>query len=334
MSNPLKSIAKGIGKVFKAVGKFVKKVISSKLFKIAAIAAAVVGGGMLLAGAGSGAGAGAAATAAGGAAQTGVAATLAGEGLAGAATGTIGAVSGGSFAPMGAAFATDATLGATPALAFGTADLTAFGAPPSLFANSASTTAFSGAAPAAGMGTSAGPLANAGAPVNSLNAGGGFGAGQTAGPTFGFDGAQGGLLKTANEAAATSMAQQPLGFTDTLKAGFDAVKTGVSNVFGASPAAATPGSGSGLLGAWGGMDPITRGMLVNTAGQALSGYAQQKAAQDAEDEARRRYTIAGVRGDGRGAPLGQWTGDQLQQMNAGLLGAYRQPVIYQYTPQG
>lgn len=332
MSNPLKSIAKGIGKVFKAVGKVIKKVISSKLFKIAAIAAAVVGGGMLLAGAGSGAGAGAAATAAGGAAQTGVAATLAGEGL--GAAGAASTFSIPTFAPVGASLAADATLSAAPSLALGATGLSTFGAPSTLFAGPASTAAFSGAAPAAGVGTSAGSLANAGAPVNSLNAGGGFGAGQTAGPSFGFDGAQGGLLKTANEAAATSMAQQPLGFTDTLKAGFDAVKTGVGNVFGASPAAATPGSGSGLLGMWGGMDPITRGMLVNTAGQALSGYSQQKAAQDAADEARRRYTIAGVRGDGRGAPLGQWTGDQLQQMNAGLLGAYRQPVIYQYTPQG
>jgi len=328
MSNPLKAIAKGVGKVFKAVGKVIKKVISSKLFKIAAIAAAVVGGGMLLAGAGAGAGA---AAAAGSAAQTGVATTLAGEGLGAAAGTAAGTFSVPAFAPVGASLAADATLSAAPSLALGSAGLSTFGAPSTLFGGPASTAAFSSAAPAAGA--AAGPVANAGVPMNSLNAGGGFGAGQTAGPTFGFDGAQGGLLKTANEMSSASMAQQPLGFTDTLKAGFDAVKTGVGNVLGTAPSAA-PGSGSGLLGMWGGMDPITRGMLVNTAGQALSGYAQQKAAQDAADEARRRYTIAGVRGDGRGAPLGQWTGDQLQQMNAGLLGAYRQPVIYQYTPQG
>lgn len=121
MSKVVKKIFKGIKKVFKKITKVVKKIVKSKIFKVVAIGAAVIFGGMALAGAlGGGAATTTGLTSLGGGAFTTVPANIAGmSGGFSAASGVAGitassAASGGIMSGLAAA---GSWAGANPLLA-------------------------------------------------------------------------------------------------------------------------------------------------------------------------------------------------------------------------
>jgi len=169
---------------------------------------------------------------------------------------------------------------------------------------------FSGAVSAIGSGFTGGAAAGAGAT---------FAAGQAA-TTAAINGATtaaaatGGGITASAAGGATTAAPTSAQLTSTLNTGlFEGVGqaglqsgnlvAGASNAAGAASTTLPAAAPQGLMAkAWGSLGEAGKASLitagVNTAGQMIQGYSQQRAAEEAEREARRRMTYFGMDGDG------------------------------------
>ncbi len=185
-----------------------------------------------------------------------------------------------------------------------------------------------------GTGAAAG-AANAGAwwsgtlGLGGASAGAGSGlTGSAVGTTFNT--ANTGLLGGAGGASAgqfgLSAAQQAgmAGVTGGLQAPGAAAAASQAATAGVT-GAGTAQSGAGLLGrAWNGLGDFGKAAVINTAGQAVQGFAAGKAEEERGKEARRRHTIAGVNNFGQGDPINPY--DRLRAMNARVLPLW-QPTV-------